>query len=122
MGGITREFYSIMSNEILDPNNALFVRCGVNHTAHPNPSSTINEEHLKYFRFIGCLIGKSLYDFVLMSTHFTRSIFKLMVSQPVTYQDLEYVDPPMYRSMDLILRSNDIVAALVRRKQPRLWS
>lgn len=48
MGGVTREFYQLLSEQILDPNNALFLRTPGN-TYHPNPASAVNEAHLQYF-------------------------------------------------------------------------
>lgn len=51
MGGVTREFYQLLSAQILDPNNALFCRTPCN-TYHPNVASVVNEAHLQYFRYV----------------------------------------------------------------------
>jgi E3 ubiquitin-protein ligase HUWE1 len=106
MGGVTREFYRLLSEEILDANNALFLKSGS--VFHPNPSSVVNEEHLQYFKFIGKLVGKCLYDMNLMETHFSRVIFKLMIGKPIDFEDLEYTDPSMYLAMRSILQSDQV--------------
>lgn len=110
MGGVTREFYQLLSKEILDARNALFVSTSCNNTYHPNTTSNINESHLQYFTFIGKLIGKALYDLHMMDTHFTRSIFKMMIGKNLSFEDLEDVDPSLFLSLNKILKMNEISA------------
>jgi E3 ubiquitin-protein ligase HUWE1 len=54
---VTREFYKLLSEQILDQRNGLFIRNSEKFTYYPNPNSMINEAHLQYFKFIGKLIG-----------------------------------------------------------------
>ncbi|KAL0489037.1 E3 ubiquitin-protein ligase [Acrasis kona] len=108
MGGVTREFYQLLSEQILDSNNALFVRTGTQYTYHPNPASQVNESHLQYFLFIGKLVGKAIFDLQMMDTHFSRVIFKLIVGKSITYRDLEHVDPALFLSMERILSSRNV--------------
>jgi hypothetical protein len=108
VGGVTREFYRLLSEQILDPNNALFLKTGVNGTYHPNPTSTINVAHLQYFKFIGKLVGKCLYDMNLMDTHFSKVIFKLIVGKPIQFDDLQYCDPSLYLAMRNILNCEHV--------------
>eukprot|EP01080_Neovahlkampfia_damariscottae_P010861 gene10861-3479_t len=107
MGGVTREFYQLLSEQILDPINALFVQTGFNNTYHPNPTSQINEAHLQYFMFVGKLIGKAIYDFHMCDLHFSRVIFKLIVGKPITFEDLEQIEPTLYLSMNQIMQLDD---------------
>lgn len=107
MGGVTREFYQLLSEQILDPTNCLFVKTGFNHTYHPNPNSSVNDTHLQYFLFIGRLLGKAIYDMNMMDTHFTRVLFKLIVGAKVTYDDLEFVDPSLYLGLNKLLQMED---------------
>lgn len=108
MGGVTREFYQLLSTRILDPNAALFYCIETNNTYHPNPASRINPTHLMYFRFIGKLLGKALLDSQLMDLRFTRVVFKAIIGQPIVYDDLQHVDPSMYLSMQRILKCDDV--------------
>ncbi|KAF0983086.1 hypothetical protein FDP41_011064 [Naegleria fowleri] len=108
VGGVTREFYHLLSQKILDSNNALFVRTGHANTYHPNPTSAVNADHLQYFHFIGKLIGKALSDNKMMDTHFSKVIFKLIVGRPVTFEDLEAVEPTMYLSLKKMLLLDNI--------------
>jgi hypothetical protein len=42
-------------------------------TFQPRENSYINPDHLHYFRTIGAVVGKALYDGYLLDAHFTRS-------------------------------------------------
>jgi E3 ubiquitin-protein ligase HUWE1 len=71
-GGLTREWYMILSREIFNPNYALFTVAADGATFQPNPLSTINNNHLDYFKLVGRVIGKAICDGQLMDAHFTR--------------------------------------------------
>lgn len=71
-GGLSREWYMILSREIFDPNYVLFTATADGATFQPNPLSMINTNHLDYFKFIGRVIGKAICDAQLMDAHFTR--------------------------------------------------
>jgi hypothetical protein len=42
MGGVTKEFFQLVSEQMLDPRANLFIPQGPNNTFHPSPSSAIN--------------------------------------------------------------------------------
>ena len=71
-GGLTREWYLVLSREIFNPNYALFTTAADGATFQPNPLSMINMNHLDYFKFVGRVIGKAICDGQLMDAHFTR--------------------------------------------------
>lgn len=101
MGGVTKEFFHVVSEHMLDPQANLFTPQGPNNTFHPSPSSSINgtstgslffpflllslslalptELHLEYFRFFGRLLGKALIEERLVKAPFTRAIWKLLL-------------------------------------------
>jgi E3 ubiquitin-protein ligase HUWE1 len=63
-GGLTREWYQILAREIFNQNYALFSISSTGNTYQPTKLSRIHErgQHLSYFKFIGQVIGKALYD------------------------------------------------------------
>lgn len=62
-GGLTREWFSLLARDMFNPNYALFRREGSkSEFNHPNPLSSINPDHLHYFKFIGRIIGKGEQD------------------------------------------------------------
>lgn len=105
-GGLTREWYSVLSKEIFNPNYALFVNSTHdNVTFQPNPLSYVNEAHLDYFKFVGRIIGKAICDGFLLDVHFTRSFYKHMLGLPIQYHDLEAIEPDFYKSLQMILNT-----------------
>ena len=60
-GGLTLEWFNVLSKEMLNPNYALFVPSAEGMTYQPNRLSGINAEHLNYFKFIGRVIGMAVW-------------------------------------------------------------
>jgi E3 ubiquitin-protein ligase HUWE1 len=107
-GGLTREWLTILSKDIFDANNALFVVSAADKlTYQPNRASNVNSEHLRYFKFIGLVIAKAIYDKMVMDVHFTRSFYKHILKKPVDYRDVEALDPTYFKSLVWMLE-NDI--------------
>jgi E3 ubiquitin-protein ligase HUWE1 len=48
-------------------------------------------------------VAKALMDGQMLDAHFSRSFYKHILGIPVTYHDLETIDPVFYRSMQQIL-------------------
>lgn len=103
LGGPTREWYSALSREMFNPDYALFVLAANGVSFQPNSRSYVNSEHLDFFRFVGKIIGKALVDGVNLEVHFTRSFYKHILGQPVTVQDMEDLDPEIYKSLQQLL-------------------
>lgn len=86
-----------------------------------NPHSGLfNEEHIKYFRFIGRIIAMAIYHGKLLEgllssvtlkkihrleflAFFIRPFYKMLLSQPITLADMESVDREYYQSLKYIL-------------------
>ena len=86
-GGLLREWYVIISREIFNPNYALFkTGTGDRVTYTINDFSHINSNHLCYFKFVGRVIAKAIYDNKLLECYFTRSFYKHILAKAVRYQ------------------------------------
>jgi E3 ubiquitin-protein ligase HUWE1 len=111
-GGVTREWFSALALQMFNPDYALFKPSTADKvTYQPNRASGINPDHLFYFKFVGRIIGKAIYDGRLLDAYFTRSFYKCMISAPVDYKDMEATDLEFYKSLDWILH-NDITDVL----------
>ena len=107
VGGLLREWYLIMAREMFNPNYALFkLTPGDQVTYMPNPSSHVNSNHLDYFKFIGRVIAKAIYDNKLLDAYFTRSFYKHILGKPVHFTDMEAEDYTFYQSMLFLLEHN----------------
>ncbi|KAL8462223.1 hypothetical protein ACS0TY_033325 [Phlomoides rotata] len=106
-GGLTREWYQLLSRVIFDKGALLFTTVGNNATFQPNPNSVYQTEHLSYFRFVGRVVAKALFDGQLLDVYFTRSFYKHILGVKVTYHDIEAVDPDYYKNLKWMLE-NDV--------------
>ncbi|KFG37142.1 putative ubiquitin-protein ligase [Toxoplasma gondii GAB2-2007-GAL-DOM2] len=99
-GGLTREWFSLLARDMFNPNYALFRREGAkSEFNHPNPLSSINPEHLHYFKFIGRIIGKALFDGQHLNAYFCRSFYKHMLGRRCVTADAESIDPTLYNNL-----------------------
>ncbi|KAK3986247.1 putative E3 ubiquitin-protein ligase TOM1-like protein [Cladorrhinum sp. PSN332] len=112
-GGVTREWFQVLARQMFDPNYALFIPVSSDRTTfHPNKLSSINEEHLMFFKFIGRIIGKALYEGRLLDCYFSRAVYKRILGKPVSVKDMESFDPDYYKSLVWMLE-NDITDIIV---------
>uniref|UniRef100_A0AAX7V5M1 HECT-type E3 ubiquitin transferase n=1 Tax=Astatotilapia calliptera TaxID=8154 RepID=A0AAX7V5M1_ASTCA len=85
-GGLLREWYMIISREMFNPMYALFrTSPGDRVTYTINPSSHCNPNHLSYFKFVGRVVAKAVYDNRLLECYFTRSFYKHILGKSVRY-------------------------------------
>nr|XP_058163180.1 E3 ubiquitin-protein ligase HACE1 isoform X3 [Dasypus novemcinctus] len=105
--GVVREWFDILSNEIVNPDYALFTQSADGTTFQPNSNSYVNPDHLNYFRFAGQILGLALNHRQLVNIYFTRSFYKHILGIPVNYQDVASIDPEYAKNLQWIL-DNDI--------------
>ncbi|KAM4614272.1 NEDD4-like E3 ubiquitin-protein ligase WWP2 isoform 2-T2 [Discoglossus pictus] len=106
-GGIAREWFFLLSHEVLNPMYCLFEYAGKNnYCLQINPASSINPDHLTYFRFIGRFIAMALYHGKFIDTGFTLPFYKRMLNKKPTLRDLESIDPEFYNSIVWIKDNN----------------
>jgi hypothetical protein len=55
-GGLTREWYQLLSRVTFDKGALLFTTVGNESTFQPNPNSVYQTEHLSYFKFVGRVV------------------------------------------------------------------
>ncbi|KAL4623565.1 NEDD4-like E3 ubiquitin-protein ligase WWP2 isoform X1 [Arapaima gigas] len=106
-GGIAREWFFLLSHEVLNPMYCLFEYAGKNnYCLQINPASSINPDHLTYFRFIGRFIAMALYHGKFIDTGFTLPFYKRMLNKKPTLKDLESIDPEFYNSITWVKENN----------------
>ncbi|KJE97944.1 E3 ubiquitin-protein ligase pub1, variant [Capsaspora owczarzaki ATCC 30864] len=111
-GGVSREWFYLLSHEMLNPYYGLFQYTGNDmYTLQINPESGVNPDHLSYFHFIGRVIGLALFHGYYIDGGFTMPFFKMMLGKPLELADVESVDPEYHRSLKWTL-DNDITDVL----------
>jgi E3 ubiquitin-protein ligase HUWE1 len=107
-GGVTREWFQVIARQMFNADYALFVPVASDRTTfHPNRLSSINPEHLMFFKFIGRIIGKALYEGRVLDCHFSRAVYKQIMGKVVNLKDMETLDLEYYKSLEWMLH-NDI--------------
>jgi len=108
-GGVTREWFEIMTKEVFDANKGLFkfgdsgdLRYQINEL-----SGLLNPQHKNWFHFTGRMMGKALFDGMALSAPLVRSLYKHLLRSPVTVEDLKTQDPTEYNSL-VYMRDNPI--------------
>ncbi|KAK2706821.1 apoptosis-resistant E3 ubiquitin protein ligase 1-like [Artemia franciscana] len=103
-GGVSREWFDLLSSKIFSPETELFVPFSNNPQAlvHPNPNRSPLMT-LKFYEFAGKLAGKCLFESSHSSKQFikarlSRSFLAQLIGLRVDYKFFEYDDPDLYVS------------------------
>jgi hypothetical protein len=109
-GGVAREFFSVICEQLFNPDFGLFLASTVNQMCMQiNPNSGIaNEFHLRYFHMAGRIMGKALFDNQITPVHLVQVMYKHIMGWPVTLRDLEHIDDQIYRNLCELLDFDDV--------------
>ncbi|KAF8562320.1 hypothetical protein P879_10571, partial [Paragonimus westermani] len=106
-GGLSREWFFKLSTELSNPMYCLFqYASGTNCSLQINPASSVNPEHLQYFRFVGRFIALALYHGKFIDSGFTLPFYKRMLNKKITLDDIETVDSMYFQSLKHIQECN----------------
>lgn len=106
-GGVSREWFFLLSHEVLNPMYCLFEYANKNnYSLQINPASYVNPDHLLYFKFIGRFIAMALYHGRFIYSGFTMPFYKRMLNKKLTMKDIESIDPEFYNSLVWIKDNN----------------
>lgn len=110
-GGVHREWILLLNELLVESELKLFLcRNHAEMSYYLNPTSLhdVGPEHLKYYFAVGRLIGRVLLEGGTWSFHLSTPLLKIILGQPVTFQDLEFFDPEMYTSLRWILENDGV--------------
>lgn len=106
-GGVAREWFFLLSHELLNPMYGLFEYANKNnYSLQINPASGVNPDHLTYFKFIGRFIAMALYHGKFIYSGFTMPFYKRMLNKKLVTKDIESIDPEFYNSLVWITDNN----------------
>lgn len=111
-GGVAREWFYQLSREMLNPYYGLFEQLSSDqYLLAINPNSSINPDHLSYFRFIGRIMGLAVVNGHFLDGAFVNTIYKLLLNKNVSLEDMAQVDATFYNGLVWMLE-NDITDVL----------
>ncbi|XP_067007893.2 ubiquitin-protein ligase E3C [Anabrus simplex] len=105
-GGVFREFLSELLKTAFDPNRGFF-RITKDNLLYPNPNvHLLVEDFPRHYFFIGRILGKALYENLLVELRFAEFFLSKLVHHhsDVDVHHLDSLDPVMYRNL-LYLKS-----------------
>lgn len=115
VGGVYREWYSCLFKEIFSKENNFFME-NVNKSEDkgsfliPMTEPTFyKSEYLLYYEFIGKVIGKALFDKIMIGQNFNRIILKHLMNYKIEQfdiEDIKYYDISIYNSLKEILKND----------------
>ncbi|XP_071958251.1 E3 ubiquitin-protein ligase Su(dx)-like [Antedon mediterranea] len=106
-GGVAREWFFMLSHEVLNPMYCLFEYASKNnYSLQINAASSVNPDHIQYFKFVGRFIAMALYHGKFIYSGFTMPFYKRMLNKSLTLKDLENIDPEFYNSLEWTKENN----------------
>ena len=100
-GGLYREWFTILIEELEKKEMKLFEKSDcdeINYVFNKNLNEN-SEWCFRYFNFLGRLIAKSLIDNITINLSFNCLIYKLILEEPIKFEDLKNIDTSLYSSL-----------------------
>jgi hypothetical protein len=67
--------------------------------AQVHPASKHQPHHLEYFRFIGRVLGKAIFDGFLIEAHLASTVYKFLLGLEIASCDMASVDPVYFKNL-----------------------
>ncbi len=102
-GGLFKDFLDELCKEVFNPDRGLFSVTS-EQMVYPNPNSEkiVGKEHLNYFYFIGAVVGRALYEGILLETKFAYFFLRKMQGKHNYLSELQSLDEEMYKNMKFV--------------------
>ncbi|RDX43479.1 HECT-domain-containing protein [Lentinus brumalis] len=98
-GGVFKEFLTSLCKEVFDTDRGLWLANKKNEL-YPAPHSLATESHsLAWYRFIGRILGKALYDGILIDVAFAGFFLAKWLGKQSFLDDLASLDPELYQGL-----------------------
>lgn len=102
-GGMFKEFLYDMAKNILNPDYGLFKEIQ-DRELEPNVESSklVGPEYLTYFYFVGVIVGRAIFDEILIDHVFSKILLRRILSKPNFYSQLRLYDKEIFESLEKI--------------------
>ncbi|XP_072380057.1 ubiquitin-protein ligase E3B [Diabrotica undecimpunctata] len=104
--GVFKEFLEESIKKVFDPSLNLF-KATSEERLYPSPTSSVQDNHLQLFEFVGRMLGKAVYEGIVVDVPFA-SFFLSQISGQTTQllyscvDELPSLDPELYRSLNYV--------------------
>jgi len=104
-GGLSKEFFQLIVEEIFNPDYGMFIHCSESHTYWFNPSSY---ESCAQFTLIGIVLGLAMYNSVILDLHLPSVIYRKLEGKKGVFEDLKEFKQSVWKGLfELLEYSGD---------------
>ncbi|KAI8501105.1 Ubiquitin-protein ligase E3B, partial [Branchiostoma belcheri] len=105
--GVFKEFLEEIIKRVFDPSLNLFKMTSGEERLYPSPTSYIQEDHLTLFEFVGKMLGKAVYEGIVVEVPFASFFLSQVLSHHhsalySSIDELPSLDPELYKSLTFI--------------------
>lgn len=109
-GGLSKELLEVTIQEIINPDRGIFKHTESHGYLYPSPVSEMNDESFSLFALSGALIGKALYEGILLQVPLAPFFISRIQGFLPTIDDLQQLDPEIHKNLIMIKSyNNDIL-------------
>jgi len=108
-GGLTKEFLTKLTEKIFDPQFSFFTATPLDHRIYPNHLSVLVPNYTNLFRFFGMVVGKAIFEGILLKCSFARFFLNRFAENPGSItgsrnqvDDLSSLDPDIYKNLMML--------------------
>ena len=103
-GGIFKEFLNDICKIVFDPSYGLFKITEQNQQLFPNPAarSMLGDDYLEVYSFIGSLVGRALYDNILIGMMFSSFFLRKWLGKNNFLNELQSFDSELYTNLKFL--------------------
>jgi ubiquitin-protein ligase E3 A len=99
-GGLQKEYFQVMTRQLLDPNFGMFTRIEDSNTLWFNSDSLESDME---FELVGTLLGIAIYNSIIIDLHFPMVVYRKLKNKQVTLDDLATLQPATARGLRQLL-------------------
>ena len=108
-GGMMREWLTLLFQELQKTENKLFLKADTSDfSLKVYNSKNIDNKKIEIFNFIGKIFALALLDELTINSCFNIYIYKIILDEPVTIEDLVFIDTEIFHSIEKLQKLNDI--------------
>ena len=108
-GGLFKEYIISLMKAVFDPGFALFKETEGGSFVYPSPGARIAvDDHLRLFHFVGRMVGKAVYEGILMETRFALFFLNACIGRYNTLHDLESLDAELHKNLMMLKAMSNV--------------
>ena len=112
-GGIIREWLTVLFCILLDEKENLFEKADTDDVSYITKKHTsFNDDIMDKYYFIGQILSKALLENLTVNCCFNSLIYKMILNETITIDDLVFIDKPLYHSLMEMQKMGDKVNTL----------